>query len=155
MNDTFQSDLKDVKNFHKMGEHLFNTAEVTYDIFAESVSDNRNQYKPEFKYLFRKTIPIMLCSAWENFVNELKKDTVRYAKHFPNEGKWYNDSINDISELRHAIAHDSGIMNQARLDKMKITSNKTRYPIGQIKLEPIDMDEYINIFDIAYKTIMS
>lgn len=162
MSDTFLTDLGDIDKFHKLGEALFDLPRILtsspYGPQTGTVSESRERFSPEFPFLFRKTIPIMLCSAWESFVDHIKaKDNARYVQHFTTQDKypWYNDPINDIAQIRHCMAHQNGIMDQAHLDKIKITLNKSKYPLGPIKLEALDIDDYLKAFKSAYDTIMA
>jgi hypothetical protein len=160
MSNKFLLDLREVEMLHDMGERLFDLpkafGESKYGLPTGTVAENKPQFTPDFPFLFRKTIPIMLCSAWESFVDDLKNlDSQRYNQHFPTNNKWYNDSINDIAQIRHCMAHQNGLMDQKHMDDLKIELNKNKYKVGEIiKLEPKDIDDYFRVFQSSYTMIM-
>lgn len=151
MANSFSQQLNDIHTFYKTGEKLF-SIQVNHPIIPQNQGPSPVQtFSPTFQFLFRNTIPIMLCSAWESFrIDLIKTDLPRYQKHFSINTKWYNDSIKDISEIRHCIAHDNGILDQNRLNKIKTNAI---YKVGEIRLEATTIDDYFQAFVSAYSVI--
>lgn len=157
---TFLQDLGDVKAFYGNGRDHFNSlaGQVTRlpieTALQDQVVQQVSQRSASFGCLLRRAIPVMLCSAWESFVDELKvTDITRYQTHFVMYGLWHSEPVREIALIRHCITHSKNKIDAEYLRKSKL---KTFNTLGTlIDFSDPDLDLQFKTFEDAYNNITS
>jgi hypothetical protein len=156
---TFPQDIKDIKAFYNNGRNHFNSLvglatnlpmeESLHVLAIEDVSKK----SASFGRILRRNVPVMLCSAWESFVDELKDlDLQRHQKYFVTYGVWYNEDIKEICLIRNCITHAKS---KTDSNYYRDTLKKTFPVLGtSIDFGDQDLDIYFKIFEDAYNQIM-
>ena len=117
------------------------------------VAASLDQLTPSFRLILRKTVPIMLCIAWETFVDELKTaDNTRYATHFPTGFELYhNEDIREVFLIRNCIVHCGGKVDAEYIRKSLI---KTFSVAGApVDFTEVQLDTQLKLFGDAYTKI--
>ena len=160
---SFLQDLEDLQKFYEaMSVNNDNvitfatTPTISRNISSEGVNDIQREVDFNKNYLL-KIIPILQCSAWDNFVKRLEKnEPSRFLTHFPNgleKGrKWYSDSIKEIALLRNCIVHNKGVVDELYVKY----SSVQKYALGDlvIILEQ-DVPIFFKEFEAGYKLILA
>lgn len=159
---TFLKDIEDIRYFYKQGINHFSSLSGAVNLLPlannpslqAQVAEEVNQSSESFGFLLRKMIPVMLCSAWESFVDELKDaEPSRYSKHFVKYERWYEESLQEISFIRNCIVHAKGKIDNEYLQK---TKRNTFSGLGtKIDFAPPAIDIYFKMFEDAYTNIIS
>lgn len=153
-------DVEKIRSFCKVADSYF---AVIPQIFAPLLGSNPvlqsgvasalNQQTPSFRLILRKTVPIMLCIAWEGFVEELKTtDPARYATHFQTGFElYYNEDIREVFLLRNCIIHCMGKIDATYLQKSLI---KTFSVVGTaVDFTEVQLDTHFKLFNDAYAQV--
>ena len=160
MSYSFPSDLNDIKNFSKSTDSYFDVIpRIVVPLLGNDpalqsgVAAALGQQTPSFRLILRKTVPIMLCIAWETFVEELKvADSACYSKNFLAGFELYhNEDIREVFLIRNCIIHRGGKTDKEYLRKSLI---KTFPLVGTpIDFTEIQLDTQYNLFGGAYTKI--
>jgi hypothetical protein len=153
-------DIEKIRYFNKGADSYFAVVPQlvapwlgTTSVAQGSVAAALNQLTPSFRLILRKTVPIMLCIAWETFVEELKTaDNARYAANFPTGFELYhNEDIREVFLLRNCIIHCAGKIDAEYLRKSLI---KTFTVVGTaIDFTEVQLDTQFKLFGDAYSQI--
>ncbi len=153
--------LDDIANIRKFTRTTDSYFQVVSQIIAPWTADDPtvaaavNQQTPSFRLILRKTVPIMLCIAWETFVDDLKvADPARYATHFP-QGfeKYHNEDVREIFLLRNCIVHCGGKIDAGY---MSLSLIKTFPVVGTaIDFTEVELDTQFKLFGDAYARILT
>jgi hypothetical protein len=154
------ADIENIRTFAKSVDSLLGvvpqmiTPMLGHDpVLQSSVAAALNQTTPSFQWIVRKTVPIMLCIAWEGFVEELKVvDAARYAANFPaGFEKYHTEDIREVFLLRNCIVHCMGKIDQGYLTQSLI---KTFTVVGTpIDFNDVQLGTQFKLFGDAYSKI--
>jgi len=98
-------------------------------------------------------VPVMLCTAWENFKEELKAtDNPRYTTHFNPLTKWHSEPIREIALIRHCIIHKNGKVDSNYLADSRLKTFNTAGFL--IDFTDIELDLQFKMFEDAYTKII-
>ncbi len=155
---SFLQDLNDIKAFYENGKNHLGSlvGQVTRlpldTTLQTQVMSQILQRSASFDTLLRRMIPVMLCSAWESFVTELKiAENAKYLSHFNIYQLWHNDQVREIALLRHCITHGKSKIDAEYIRKSKI---KTYTTIGTpITFSDPDLDLQFKTFEDAFNRI--
>jgi|SRR3989338_7470111 len=119
--------------------------------FAASLS----QMTPSSQLLLRKSIPVMLCIAWETFVDELEAtDGIRHAAHFPKGfERYHNEEIKEVFLIRNCIVHcggkiDAGYVKDSRLKTFAVAGTA-------IDFTEVQLDTQFKLFGDTFAKIIA
>jgi hypothetical protein len=158
---TFLQELADIKEFYKQASGYYSglpriaaSLPISDPAMQIAVAQAVTQRSDAFARLQRKMVPVMLCTIWESFVDQLKvADPARYQYHFPVIKKWYSTPLQEVAFIRHCISHKNGKIDHDYLSKSTIRTFNT---LGQIIdfTEP-EIDAQFIVFEDAYRIITS
>ncbi len=154
---TFPTELKNLREYYrKAGDSLTVDSSESATIGSEMVTGSFAPDRPELYTYLQKSIPIMLCMAWEVFVMEMKRpDRPRYEKCFgrrtnPHFERRYNSAISEIFLIRNSIVHCNGYPSEEYLKTFT-----GRFAKGQrIVIDDIEIEREFKIFLDAYERIV-
>lgn len=156
----FQQDLKDIRDFYKSGKNHFDSLVVQATSLPLGVSlqtqvvQEVSQRSSSFGRLLRRMIPVMLCSSWENFVNDLKNsDPAKHQAKFTLYAVYYNEPIKEIALIRNCIIHQQSKIDSEYLAKSNL---KTYTVLGApVDFSESDLELLYKTFEDAYGQVIS
>lgn len=156
---TLPDDIEKIRYFSKGADSYFAVVPQLVAPWVPAtqggVAATLNQLTPSFRLLLRKTVPIMLCIAWETFVDELKvADNARYTTHFPKGYELYhNEDIKEVFLIRNCIVHCGGKTDAGYVSQSLI---KTFTAVGiAIDFTEVQLDTQFKLFGDAYAKILT
>lgn len=157
---SFLDDIEKIRHFSKSADNYFVVIPKIIEPLLghhpqlqSSVAAALNQDTPSFRLILRKTVPLMLCIAWEGFVEQLKITEVnRYGTNFISPYELYfNEDIREIFLLRNCITHSMGKIDAQYLG---MTVIKTFTTLGeQVDFTEVQLDTQFKLFGDAFTKI--